>query len=313
MMKVLLALDQTRISEGAIRILSKLTLPTGSDLFLLHVNPIPQKITGLAKERILKISQHVQEVQKDVLEQVRLFLGKVEKTFSRPDVHVYPLVKKGFPGEEILRTIQAKGVDLVVLGTRGYSKAAGLLLGSVSQWVLQEAPCSVLIARPMSREKKNVRGMKVLLATDGSSDSQAAVHFLQTVGLPASSQITILHVVKKHVFETEQTLTDDKKNENEFVKLAEELLEIRGREGAKLLGQTRKALSSHDLTIQERLVYGNAAAEILKASRYVRADLIVLGSRGSTGVKRVFLGSVSNKVVLSAGCSVAVIRSTNKK
>jgi nucleotide-binding universal stress UspA family protein len=151
------------------------------------------------------------------------------------------------------------------------------------------------------------------LATDGSSDSQAAVHFLQTVGLPASSQITILHVVKKHVFETEQTLTDDKKNENEFVKLAEELLEIRGREGAKLLGQTRKALSSHDLTIQERLVYGNAAAEILKASRYVRADLIVLGSRGSTGVKRVFLGSVSNKVVLSAGCSVAVIRSTNKK
>jgi nucleotide-binding universal stress UspA family protein len=95
--------------------------------------------------------------------------------------------------------------------------------------------------------------------------------------------------------------------------LAEEFLEARGRQGAKLLEQTRKALSSHDLQIQERLVFGKPADEILKAARYVRADLIVMGSRGSTGVKRVFLGSVSNKVVHSAGCSVAVIRNKNKR
>ncbi|MEO8325110.1 MAG: universal stress protein, partial [Nitrospirota bacterium] len=175
MMKVLLALEQTRISEGAIQILSKLTLPGGSDLFLLHVHPTPQKITGLAKERILKISQRVQEVQKQALEQASQFLGKVEKRLSHQDVHVFPLVKKGFPGEEILKTIHTKSVDLVVLGSRGYSKATGFLLGSVSQWVLQEAPCSVLIARPMAREKKAVRGMKLLLATDGSADSRAAV------------------------------------------------------------------------------------------------------------------------------------------
>ena len=312
-MKVLLAVEQTRISEGAIQILSKVKLPGGSDLFLLHVNPIPQKITGLAKERILKISQQVQEVQKDALEQARQFLGQVEKRLSRQDAHVYPLVKKGFPGEEILKTIHTKDVDLVVLGTRGYSKATGFLLGSVSQWVLQEAPCSVLIARPMPREKKKVRGMKLLLATDGSADSRAAVDFVKSLELPPSSQITILHVVKKHVFETEQTLIADSKHENEFAKLAEELLAIRGREGAKLLEQTRKALSAADLQIQERLVFGNPGEEILKAVRYVRADLVVMGSRGSTGVKRVFLGSVSNKVVLSAGCSVAVIRSKRKK
>lgn len=312
-MKVLLAVEQTRISEGAIQILGKVKLPGGSDLFLLHVNPIPQKITGLAKERILKISQQVQEVQKDALEQARQFLGQVEKRLSRQDVHVYPLVKKGFPGEEILKTIHTKDVDLVVLGTRGYSKATGFLLGSVSQWVLQEAPCSVLIARPMPREKKTVRGMKLLLATDGSADSRAAVDFVKSLELPPSSQITILHVVKKHVYETEQTLIADSKHENEFAKLAEELLKIRGGEGAKLLEQTRKALSFHDLKIQERLVFGNPGDEILKAVRYVRADLVVMGSRGSTGVKRVFLGSVSNKVAYSAGCSVAIIRHQKKK
>jgi hypothetical protein len=97
----------------------------------------------------------------------------------------HALVKKGFPGEEILKAIQAKEVDLAVLGTRGYSKATGFLLGSVSQWVLQEAPCSVLIARNMPREKKNVQGLKLLLATDGSRDSQAAVDFLQASGVAA--------------------------------------------------------------------------------------------------------------------------------
>jgi nucleotide-binding universal stress UspA family protein len=314
MMKVLLALEQTRISAGAIQLLSKLKLPGGTDLFLLHVHPIPQKLPGLAKERILKISQQVKEIERDVVEQARKFLSKIEKRLSgRQDVHFYSLVKKGYAGEEILKTIQAKEVDLVVLGTRGYSKATGFLLGSVSQWVLQEAPCSVLIARNMPREKKNVQGLKILLATDGSPDSQAAVDFLQSVEFPASSQITILHIVKKQLYETEQALTADSKNETEFAKLAEELLEVRGRDGAKLLENTRKALSSHALPIQERLVFGNPAAEILKTARYMKADLIVMGSRGTTGVKRLFLGSVSNKVVHSAGSSVAIIRNREKK
>lgn len=312
-MKVLLAVEQTRISVGAVRILTKLMLPPGSELFLLHVNPIPQKITGLAKERILKISQKIQEVQKDVMEQARQFLGKVEKTLHRQDVQFHSIVKKGFPGEEILKTIDTKNIDLVVLGTRGYSQATGFLLGSVSQWVLHEARCSVMIARPMSREKKRVRGMKLILATDGSPDSQAAMDFVNALELPASSQVMILHVVKKHVYETEQALTADSKNELGFAKLAEELLEARGREGAKILQDTRMALASSDLQIQERLVFGNPAEDILKTARYVKADLIVMGSRGSTGGRRMFLGSVSNRVIHSAGCSVAVIRKKDKK
>jgi nucleotide-binding universal stress UspA family protein len=154
---------------------------------------------------------------------------------------VFPLVKKGFPGEEILKIIHAKDVDLVVLGSRGYSKATGFLLGSVSQWVLQEAPCSVLIARPMAREKKAVRGMKLLLAIDGSADSRAAVDFVKNLSLPPSSQITLLHVVKKHVFETEQTLMADSTKENEFAKLAEELLAIRGRKERNSLNRLERS------------------------------------------------------------------------
>lgn len=312
-MKILLAVEQTRISAGAIRMLTKLMLPSGSELFLLHVNPIPQKITGLAKERILRISQQIQEIQDDVMEQAHEFLGKVRKTLRRQDVQFHAIVKKGYPGEEIVKFIHAKNVDLVVLGTRGYSKAAGFLMGSVSQWVLHEARCSVMIARPMARRKKPTRGMNVILATDGSSDSKSAVDFVNSMEWPASTTIMILHVVKKHVYETEQALTMKSEREPEFAKMAEELLEARGQEGARILQDTRKALGSSKLQVQERLVFGNPAEDILKTARYIKADLIVMGARGPAAGRRMFLGSVSNKVVHSAGCSVAIIRRTDKQ
>lgn len=237
------------------------------------------------------------EVEQEFLEQAHQFLGKVEKTLSQQEVRVHALVKIGFPGEEILKIIHSKGIDLAVLGTRSYSRASGIFLGSVSQWVLQEAPCSVLIARNRPHKRLNDRGVKLLLPTDGSPDAQAAVDFVNTVGLPPSSHIMIVHVIKKQVYETERALTTGRKNEKEFVKLAEEIFEARGREGSKLLDQTAQTLSSQNLAIQKRLAYGNPAAEILKAARHLKADLIVMGSQGATGVRRMFLDSVSDTML----------------
>jgi nucleotide-binding universal stress UspA family protein len=103
-------------------------------------------------------------------------------------------------------------------------------------------------------------------------------------------------------------LTTDRIQVAEFMKLAEDLLQARGREGAKLLEATRKALSCPELKIVENLAFGHEAEEILKASQRMRADLVVMGSRGITGLRRILLGSVSHKVVRYAKCSVLVVR-----
>ena len=314
MMKVLLAIEPSRISAGAIRVLRTLRLPRGSDLFLLHVNPVPQNFTGLVKERILKITQHVKEIEKDVREQARQFLCTVEKRLrGHQDVRFHTLVRKGFPGEEIVKTIEVQGVDLVVLGARGHSKTTGFLLGSVSQWVLHEAPCSVLIGRNRPSGNKKIGGMNLLLATDGSPDAQAAVGFLKTVGFPPDSQLIILHVVKGRVSHTEPALATYRTQQAEWFKLSQDLIRIRRREGRTLLQKTRSALTGSELKIIERLAFGNEAQEILKAAKQARTDLIVVGSRGLIGVRRLFLGSVSDHVVHNAGCSVAVIRNKNQK
>ncbi|MCU0552966.1 MAG: universal stress protein [Leptolyngbya sp. Prado105] len=69
-------------------------------------------------------------------------------------------------------------------------------------------------------------------------------------------------------------------------------------------------------TYQERLecqseleiVTGDPAEEILRLAKIHSADLIVLGSRGLTGMKRILLGSVSSQIVEDAPCSVLVVK-----
>ncbi len=59
--------------------------------------------------------------------------------------------------------------------------------------------------------------------------------------------------------------------------------------------------------LQTLLAEGHPAEEILKAAKRLRADLVVMGSRGLTGMEKILLGSVSAKVTRHAACSVLVV------
>lgn len=61
------------------------------------------------------------------------------------------LVWTGDPGESIVAAAEAEGADLVVVGTHGRGTIGRLLLGSVSDHVVRNAPCPVLVVRPASR------------------------------------------------------------------------------------------------------------------------------------------------------------------
>jgi nucleotide-binding universal stress UspA family protein len=95
----------------------------------------------------------------------------------------------------------------------------------------------------------------------------------------------------------------------DFPRLAEKLLQERGREGTKLIKAIIRQLKRPGLKVTEALAFGHEADEILKAAKRTRADLVVLGSRGLTGLRKFLLGSVSQTVARHAPCSVLVVRS----
>lgn len=306
-MKLLLAIDQSNDSKAAINLLRKLKWPPGSTLILLHITTIDDEIVPTGSSRLPK--KKLSDSGKPAF-RVHSELQRLEKLLASDTLQVQSMVVNGVPGQEILSVIQKKKVDMAVLGSRGLSRISGLLLGSVSEWVLSDAPCSVLIGRPTARKTKSSTSLKILLATDGSRDAWKAVDVLKGVDLPPESTLMLLHVIKKQVYQTGQVVKSTGKSRAEFAKLAKDLCGDRDSTGVRLLKDTRDALTSTKLNIQECMALGHEAQEILKAARISKTDLVIVGSKGLSGVRRFFMGSVAQTVSHHAPCSVLVVRSS---
>jgi nucleotide-binding universal stress UspA family protein len=306
-MRMLLAIDQSKDSKVTINLLQKLKWPSGSTLILLHVTTRDDEIMPMGSRRLQ--AKKLGGSGKPLI-RVHSELQRLEKLLASDTLQVQSMIVNGIPGQEILSAIQKKKIDIAVLGSRGLSRISGLLLGSVSEWVLNDAPCSVLIGRPTARKTKSSTSLKILLATDGSRDAWKAVDVLKGLDLSSESTLMLLHVIKKQVYETGQVVKSTGKSRTEFAKLAKGLCGDRDSTGARLLKDTRDALTSTKLNIQECMALGHEAQEILKAARISKADLVIVGSKGLSGLRRFFMGSVAQTVSQHAPCSVLVVRSS---
>lgn len=311
-MKILWSVDFSRDSKAAIRFLSGVDFPKGSEGLLLHIITKNEELKKFT--RTSDLTEELGQLQKQITEQVHRKLKKLADNFLPSKLQHTILVKEGNPGEEILSVLKKERVDLVVLGTRGISGIKRFLLGSVSEWLVQEAPCPVLVARGSGRRED--RGMRVVVATDGSSEAEMAVEFLNQFTFPSKSEIVLFHVVEP----TDYTVVQDDyrilglgpSGLQELKKWVKEIHRRREQAQTSLLQKTKKTLTPRKVRV-EKIAVGYAAEEIIKAAYRFRADLIVMGSRGLTGVKRSLLGSVSSRVARHAPCSVLVVREPQKR
>lgn len=138
-MKVILAVDDSNFSESAIGAISKLR-PEGNEIRVLHVLPVtapapPQMSAGYAPE----LAAQAQEAEK--------LVARVGDKLRKSGFQVETSVVKGDVRESIVNAAKDWPADLIVMGSKGRSGIAYLLLGSVAESVVRHAPCSVLIAR----------------------------------------------------------------------------------------------------------------------------------------------------------------------
>jgi nucleotide-binding universal stress UspA family protein len=147
--------------------------------------------------------------------------------------------------------------------------------------------------------------MKILLAVDGSESSDAAVDEIAVRPWPAGTELTILTVIEPPpaapMAET-WTLPGD------YIDQWEQAGEERAR--TVVDAAARRIADSHKegLTVQTRIAKGYPREVILDEAQKGMTDLIVLGSHGYRGLKRLWLGSVSQAVASHADCSVEIVR-----
>ena len=175
-MNVLLAVDQSRNSSAATKFVEAFRLPDSSKLYLLFVEEPQGEVPGQDHfpRKFRHLREELSKMRQKNMEKARQLVNRRAAPFRAKGLEVHPIVVEGIPGTEILTAIEQHQIDLVALGTKGLSGIKRFLLGSVSEWMLNEAPCSVLIVRGKTRPKKSTEGMKILIATDGSPDAQEA-------------------------------------------------------------------------------------------------------------------------------------------
>jgi len=135
----------------------------------------------------------------------------------------------------------------------------------------------------------------IVVALDGSDLSEQVIQALQELQLQSTTKIILSHVVPPP--ESSLELVADRPQTDfeglPYLHLEKQLQSYQ----AKLLGES-----------EIEIVTGDPAEEIIRLANIYQADLIVIGSRGLTGVKRIIQGSVSSQVVENAHCSVLVVK-----
>ncbi len=207
-------------------------------------------------------------------------------------------VAYGRPAAVILRTLQLGNADRVVMGSRGRTGAARILLGSVAETVVRRASDPVTVIRTDSPLDAPER---VLVPFDGSNQSKHALR-LAFEEFPDAA-VTALYVL----YPTQETRLPRRKVYEPFAVL-EDWAEQRGEHAEQVLGNAEEIAAEFDSDIETVYFDGKPAEVIISHAEEAEMDHIVIGSTGRDGLGRLLLGSVAETVLRRAPVSVTVTK-----
>lgn len=285
---VLVAVDLT---PGIDRILARLALlPLVEDarVTLLHVVP-----GGLS-------FQEERGAQRDAKRALASEVQHLRESLPRK-VAIEALVKVGSSAKAIAACARAAKAELVVMGRGGGRAIRDALLGSTAERVLRQSKLPVLIVRLPARAVYR----RPAVAVDFDDAARGAVRMLLRV-LPAQRpRVTVVHAFHApYQSLSYPSIGEDYVSERKALLQRESTLKL-----AKLLaawaGDEKSPIAELDWRAHVR--HGFAQAVIEKAVESDGTDLLVLGTKGHTGLAHVFLGTVAGDVLREVKCDVMVV------
>jgi nucleotide-binding universal stress UspA family protein len=194
------------------------------------------------------------------------------------------LVKHEDPAELILELVKDEKYDLVIIGNRAESQSERYSLGSVTEKVARHAECPVLIV------KQRPKLEKLLTAVDGSKYADKALEYAVQLAKNYNSKLALLHV-----------------EEDKLVRIGgPQVVDCLGTVGECILKDASNKVES--ISVDRILEYGSPAEIIIKVAKKAKVDVIIVGSRGLSSVRRYLLGSVSDDISLHSRSSVLIVR-----
>lgn len=235
------------------------------------------KVTAL---RVMEFNPELEALEPDFVEKMETEAGayvkSVKERAEKEGVTCDTLIKRSeSPYARIVDEASGLKADMIVMGRRGRTGLKRLLMGSVTARVVGHSPVNVLVV-PRAAELKF---KNILVATDGSRFSEAAALEAACIAKSCGSNLFALSVADAEAGEAEENAKKAKAIAEEYGAGAE--------------------------TVVER---GRAYEVIAKTAKEKNADLIVVGSHGRTGIERLLMGGVTERVIGLSESAVLVVK-----
>ncbi len=284
---IVAATDFSAAAGRAVRRAALIAKQLGAEVHLLHVVHPLDLYPGPDPAADFRLD-HEQALQAAGKSRLDILAASLRKDFAIP---VEVATRIGRVHTEIADYAAAKAAGLVVAGARGESTLLDLLIGSTASRLLRLATCPVLIVKNAEVEPYR----SAIAAVDFSPGS---IHALELAHAVASgARIEVLHVYDiEHDERMRQAGMDEA-----FIldRQARVLQDAENRLDIELAGVS-------DGNVTRHVMAAYPAAAISERARAMRADLIVLGRHGKSGMQELLLGSVSKDMASAADCDVLI-------
>lgn len=294
--RILLATDFSRWARRAEDYACALACSWRASLTVLSVAEFP-----LGLNPAYSINQ---QYLADLLKQASSQLIDLKGRAERRGIAVTTRVATGIPSEEVITVARAEDSDLIVVGTRGKTGLAHVLLGSTAERVIRGAPCPVLAVRTEPAETQDERVLsrpvileRILVPVDFSDCSLDALEYAVVVAQQAKASLMLLHVLEPVSYGLDFTLS--------HVRTREQVRES----WTKRLEELAFSHQHSHVPMESRLRGGLPVDSILDTAQTLPCDLIVMGTHGRRGISHTISGGVAEAVLRKAHCPVIAVRS----
>jgi nucleotide-binding universal stress UspA family protein len=292
---IVVATDFSALAEAAAARASCLARLEAGAVHLVHAVGFPLIAAPYEISLPPAVWESVRQAAREKLEQTR---KAVEA--SGVQTVTAELADSRDPVPAISAAARAHAADLVVMGTHGHRGLQRAFLGSVAERALRSLDGPVLAVKE-DPEAAARPIQKILLAVDFSAHSERAVEVTAALAARLRASVDLLHAFElPHDF-------------NPYLsRLGIELEQKIEADRFQRLERVRERLAQRQVQAKLHLVRGRADTLIAEVAREAGSHLIAMGTRGNSGISHVLLGSVAERTLRLAGCSVLCVKAGEK-
>lgn len=286
---IVVPVDFSSPSRAAVARAAMLGKSTGASIHILHATRFPMPvmsaefaIPGPAYDSIREAGQRE--------------VDRVAANLETQGLRVTREVDDSDAVDAIQRAIEQHDADLVVMGTHGQSGFQHFVLGSVAERTIRSATVPVMAVKEDEDLASNPF-RRILFATDFSDSAHAAETFAVEFARMLDARIDVIHAftIPSQYFAPYGITPPD-----------ELVSQLRGA-AESMLQKSVDGIAKEGIPVESHFSVSLPSEAIPETASKLESDLIVMGTRGNTGLRHVFLGSVAERTLRSAPCSVVVV------